>query len=177
MGGIVAGIAVIAVSAFGFFYLRRRRPGPEYAAPSSTFAADHAPFVFDESQPRSGSIEGPSDDGTHASSSIPASPMTSMRVYVRAFVPSFVQFVLLHVIFFYPPRTRTTQRRFQRFRQLPINRTPLPAQVMDRNKAQVTRWPPCRSRGHKGIVAYPFSEYHLSSFTLDSWRCSHMQNR
>ena len=84
MGGVVAGIAVVAVAVLGFFYLRRRRTRPQYAAPPSSFGADDDPFVFSgELQPQRGSIKPPSSDGHHTSSSVPAS---SMRMYVRVFV-------------------------------------------------------------------------------------------
>lgn len=170
MGGVVAAIAIIAVAVLGFFYLQRRRTGPQYAAPSSGYVADHEPFSFDGMpQPQRGSIKGPSDDGHHASSmtsSVPGSP--SMRVYVRAFV----SFLLVHsssCSFSQSPRTRTTQRHFRASRQLPIPRAPLPVQFMVHNKAQAqeTLWPTCRLRGHKAhraIMVYLPFDHHLSSF-------------
>ena len=173
VGGVVGGIAVIAAAVLGIFYLRRRRTRPAYAAPS-----EGAPSTFDGeplAPPQKGYGMGQSDDGAHTSSLLPASPM-SMRVYVRAFVP-WLRSVRASCKFFYPPRTRTTQRHFQTSRQRPIPRTTLPLQFMDRNKAQETCRPPRRSRGHKDIMAYLLSDYALLNLTLDSWWCSRMHNR
>ena len=68
MGGIVAGIAVVAVAVLGFFNLRRRRTRPQYAAPPSSFVVEDDPFVFGGVlHPRRGSIKGLSSDGHHTS--------------------------------------------------------------------------------------------------------------
>ena len=83
VGGIVAGIAVVAIAVLGFFYLRRRRTRPQYAAPPSSFGAGDDLFGGGP-QPQRESIKGPSSDGHHTSSSVPTPPM---RMYVRAFVP------------------------------------------------------------------------------------------
>jgi len=76
VGGVVAGIAVVAVAVLGFFYLRRRRTRSQYAAPPSSFGADDDTLVFGgEPQPHRGAIKPPSSDDHYTSSSVPASPM------------------------------------------------------------------------------------------------------
>ena len=86
VGGVFAGIAVIGAVVLGIVHLRRRRPTPAYAAPSE--GAPSSPF-HGEPQPQKGYMgQSLADDGTHTSSLPPATRMSPMRLYVRAFVPS-----------------------------------------------------------------------------------------
>lgn len=81
-GGVVGGVAAISIAVVAvFFFLRRQRS----KAPPSTYAVGGVP------QPQMDEYRQPlSDDGTGAyvPSSAPGTPVTSMKLYVRIFVPS-----------------------------------------------------------------------------------------
>ena len=88
VGGVVGGIALIGIVIASIVYIRRWRNESPYAT-SSAYVAPDTPFVVDVSQQSPTEHEGEkalSDDGTLASSSMPDSPATSMKVYVRVFV-------------------------------------------------------------------------------------------
>ncbi|KAI0250841.1 hypothetical protein BJV78DRAFT_1154793 [Lactifluus subvellereus] len=72
-GGVIGGVAAIAVAGLAiFFWLRRKRSH----APSAASVADGAP------QSLVGEVRPPgSDDGTHGPSSMPGTPATPMKLY------------------------------------------------------------------------------------------------
>ena len=89
VGGVVVGIALIGTVIASIVYIRRLRNESPYAT-SSAYVAPDTPFVVDVSQQSPTEHEGEkesSDDGTLTSSSMPDSPATSMKVYVRVLVP------------------------------------------------------------------------------------------
>ena len=173
VGGVVAGIAVIGAAVLGIFYLRRRRTTPAYAAPSE--GAPPSPF-YGELQPQKGYM-GQSDDGTTQTSSLPpATRMTPMRVYVRAFVPS-LHSVRASCDFFLPESERPND----------VSKRPDSVLYHERH-FPCNLWIATRRGKHVGHhaghaatrISWPTSPlitYSLSNWTLDSWRCSRMQNR
>ncbi|KAI0250839.1 hypothetical protein BJV78DRAFT_1282907 [Lactifluus subvellereus] len=72
-GGVVGGVAAIAVAGLAiFFWLRRKRPQD----PSAAFVVDGVP------QPLMGEVWPPgSNDGTHGPSSMPETPASPMMLY------------------------------------------------------------------------------------------------
>jgi len=111
VGGVLGGIAVIAVAVVGAVYRFRQRVKASPAA----FVVGDAP------QPRNQARNPLSDDGTRVSFSTHEAPIPSMRDHVMCF-RAFVAFVLAHVIFSctLSLRTQTNQRRFRRPKKLRI---------------------------------------------------------
>jgi hypothetical protein len=104
VGGAVAGVAVIAVAALAFFYLRQRRGSPQ--------AVSAASVINSASQPRMGEVRQPmSDSGSFTPSSMPASFSTTTRLYVRVL---YLLFTLecAYVPIFCAPRIRIAQPHF-----------------------------------------------------------------
>ncbi len=88
VGGVVAGVAVIAIAVLGFFYLRRRRT----KAPTSAFVDEGASPPHNDGAERK--LLDDSTDASLSTSEIQAS-IAPMRVYVRVSIPSLHSCVLM----------------------------------------------------------------------------------
>ena len=146
MGGVVGGVALIAIAVIGAFYLRWRRP----QAPSAAFVIDGPSRPYYE--PR----KPLSDDRTPPSSSTHETPVSPMRVYVCIFCPSF-SFVPVQL--FCTTRTRTTQPLFQGTKGLSMREMPLPDSLSCSTTALEQPWPTHGPRCRKAITVSLTSDF------------------
>ena len=151
VGGTVGGVAVIAVAAVVAVFLRRSRS----RAPSAAYVVDNPPVA---PQPRYGSQNPLSDDGTNVSSMIASeTPTTPMRLYVIVPVPSLRPYMLMCCLCMH--RTRTTQPRSRVTKvRVRVYQTPLPSRPSHRI-VQPTQRLTCRPRTYKDIAACRLSNF------------------
>jgi hypothetical protein len=132
-GGIVGGVAVISIAAAIIFYLRSRRS----TAPSTSMLQ---PPVEEGQQPLSqGAAFSSTSNSQPVSASVPESPVTSMRLYVRTFRPR-CGYALLNNLLSGTFRTRTIRPR-----------------TLGINPKTMRAWSRCIQRSHKhtDIMVYP----------------------
>jgi hypothetical protein len=156
-GGVVGGVVAIAAAVLAiFFWMRRKRP----QAPSAAFVVDGAP------QPLMGEVRPPqSDDGTFVPPSMPGTPVTPMKLYVRVSMSSSQSvYVLMPALFSSMRRTRTTQLRSLGSKgHLRSRRSTVKYPT---RRTLETRWPTCKLHGHRDITACPLSDLASSSVGL-----------
>jgi len=87
-GGVIAAIAIVALAAFAFYYLRgrgRRAPSAGFIIDPASNEAGVQRVMNAQLQPNKEFMKGPSDGGTLDLSTMPVLPTSPMKVYVRVF--------------------------------------------------------------------------------------------
>jgi hypothetical protein len=146
-GGVVGGIAAISIAAAAlFFFLRRRQH--QQAPQAATFVVDgpSLPHMDESRRPLSDNI-------SFVPTSVPETPSTSMRLYVRAF-HAFVAFVRACVLIFCTLRIQVT-----RLRSLDTNHLRPGRMYLTHRTETETTWPTCKYRGHLDITACPLFDF------------------
>ena len=178
VGGAVGGVVVIALAAIaiGFFMRSRRSKAPAPVAPPFVGAYQPPPAMDEIQQPLT------MDDGYTMSSnpgtigsSMPGTPVTQMRIYVRVSCLSRF-YVCSSQALSYPPFFLTLRTRMIHLRSLGTKdldtkdfRSHRPCLLKDpyhRSMEQETRWPRCRPHGHRATTACLLSDFALRSHRI-----------
>ena len=138
-GDVIAAIAIVAIAAFAFYYLRgrgRRAPSPGFIIDPASNEAGVQRVMNAQLQTNKEFVKGPSDRGALDLSTMPVLPTSPMKVYVRVF--SCLRCVRACSFFSWALRIRIPQQRCPSPKTISIPGASLPGQHMDNAKAPKT---------------------------------------